>query len=1029
MQIRKLFTAFALGLGLTLALVWLLGGAPLPAVRAADINNVDTTADGISGGDGQCTLREAINNANSDIDTTGGDCTAGDSDDTITLLSGTYVLTRTGTGENSNDTGDLDITDMLTIEGAGPGNTIIDASGLISDRVFHIHSTTATVVISGVTVMNGNIDGGDGGGIYNDDADLLLINTVVRNNIASGGGGGLRTLSGSAALNNGQIVSNTANWGGGVYVGLTGSAFTQTGDSMIAYNVATGTSSSYGGGVYVYQGSAKLGGGQIISNVAGELGGGMFVYVGSAMLEGGQILSNTAGIQGGGVCVDKGAVVLSGGRIAGNVASTNKGGGVFVWQGGAFTQTGVSTITHNTAVDGGGVAVWNGWVTLEGGRILSNTASDDGGGVYVGGGSSDAAHCILNGGQILSNTANEHGGGVYVDYTSAAFTQTGVSTIIHNHANADGGGLYVNYGSAALSEGQIVSNTAGTGGGGVYVGEGSVTLSGGEVRNNTASSSGGGMYVFRGSATLNGGRVVSNTAGSDGGGVYVNRAEVMLSGGQIISNTAKQHGGGVYVNQNTAAFTQTSVSAIIHNHADNDGGGLYVNQADVTLSEGQIVSNTAAGYGGGLFVNEGSATLNGEHILSNAANGYGGGMYVDEGSAALSGGEIVSNTAQQDGGGVYVYTGTLTMLNTTLSGNRADGDGGGLYSSGSGAASAITYTTIASNTASSGGGGIHLAGGAVLLQNTIVAYNGTNCNDTLTSNGHNLDSGATCGFTAQNADPLLDPLTDENGTLVHPLPIGSPAIDEGLCLPGMTTVDQRGVNRPQGDGCDIGAYEAEMPDLTLTKSGPARFSPQERITYTLYVTNTGALTATNVVLTDTLPSGAALVVASDGGIEASGVVTWPVFSVPPGGGLVTRTFAVTATETITNADYAAAPQGLPGVKGAVVIVSSLNHAPAADAGDPQTIGPGDLVTLDGSNSQDDDGDALDYGWRQTGGTPMVTLSGAYSATATFTAPTTPGVLTFTLTVTDTFGASDAAITTVTVEEYCIYLPLVMRNHQ
>ena len=47
----------------------------------------------------------------------------------------------------------------------------------------------------------------------------------------------------------------------------------------------------------------------------------------------------------------------------------------------------------------------------------------------------------------------------------------------------------------------------------------------------------------------------------------------------------------------------------------------------------------------------------------------------------------------------------------------------------------------ASNTAASGAGGIHLAGGTVLLQNTIVAYNGTNCNAALTSNGHNMESG------------------------------------------------------------------------------------------------------------------------------------------------------------------------------------------------------------------------------------------------------------------------------------------------
>jgi len=97
------------------------------------------------------------------------------------------------------------------------------------------------------------------------------------------------------------------------------------------------------------------------------------------------------------------------------------------------------------------------------------------------------------------------------------------------------------------------------------------------------------------------------------------------------------------------------------------------------------------------------------------------------------------------------------------------------------------------------------------LLDTIVAHNGAaNCVGTLTSNGHNLDSGATCGFAASgditDTDPLLGPLTEENGAWVHPLLEGSPAIDAGACVAGITT-DQRGTSRPQGDGCDIGAYE------------------------------------------------------------------------------------------------------------------------------------------------------------------------------------------------------------------------------
>jgi hypothetical protein len=63
-----------------------------------------------------------------------------------------------------------------------------------------------------------------------------------------------------------------------------------------------------------------------------------------------------------------------------------------------------------------------------------------------------------------------------------------------------------------------------------------------------------------------------------------------------------------------------------------------------------------------------------------------------------------------------------------------------------------------------------------------------------------------------NTDPKLGPLADNGGpTLTHlPLP-GSPLIDGGQCIVGLTT-DQRGVARPQGGACDVGAVEVRPED-------------------------------------------------------------------------------------------------------------------------------------------------------------------------------------------------------------------------
>jgi len=129
----------------------------------------------------------------------------------------------------------------------------------------------------------------------------------------------------------------------------------------------------------------------------------------------------------------------------------------------------------------------------------------------------------------------------------------------------------------------------------------------------------------------------------------------------------------------------------------------------------------------------------------------------------------------------------------------------------------------------------------------------------------------------------------------------------------------------------------------------------------------------------------------------------PSFTAPTGPDTLTFELTVTDDDGATDTDTV------------VVNVNAPNVAPTADAGADQTVDSGALVNLDGTGSADPDGTIASFAWAQTGGT-TVTLTGADTATPSFTAPTGPDTLTFELTVTDNDGATDTDTVVVNVNE-------------
>jgi CSLREA domain-containing protein len=246
---------------------------------------------------------------------------------------------------------------------------------------------------------------------------------------------------------------------------------------------------------------------------------------------------------------------------------------------------------------------------------------------------------------------------------------------------------------------------------------------------------------------------------------------------------------------------------------------------DVQPASSATLSGLAIGGGnvdgsGGAIQNEGSLTVTRSTVRDSSAFGDGGGIY-NSGTLRLTLSTVFGNQAFNSGGGIS-NNGALRAVNSTLSGNRvidpfgAD-RGGGLRSTGGSVE--MLNVTINVNEAGTGGGIVN-DGGTVSVRNVIVANSPghANCEGPITSAGHNLDSGATCGFTGpgdlSNTDPLLGPLANNGGpTNTHALLPDSPAVDAGTNNSCPDT-DQRGVPRPQdgdGDGmpvCDMGSVEA-----------------------------------------------------------------------------------------------------------------------------------------------------------------------------------------------------------------------------
>lgn len=418
-----------------------------------------------------------------------------------------------------------------------------------------------------------------------------------------------------------------------------------------------------------------------------------------------------------------------------------------------------------------------------------------------------ATQTIINGSQLDRVLQVHPGAMVVVDGVTirTGLAAPGADHELYGDDGQNGGGI-ANAGTLTLQNSVVSGNQAGAGGSGVPQEDDWTSLKQGGNGGN-----GGGIFNS-GVLVLLHSKVLGNTGGAPGftGCVMPARGGqgggIFSSGVLVVENSLLQ--GNVAGNGGASFCPPTSFSG-----PGGDGGGIY-NSGALIIRFSTLANNVAGtgypnesspggGRGGGLL-NSGTASLN--HVTLGANRAGAGGDSASRYSGPGLGG---------DGGGIY-NSGSLTADNLTVSQNLA-GIGGA--------------SSFSSARAPSGKGGGIATTGPFLLRNSILANPGTgaDCTTEIESRGYNLVLQADgCGFTGNltgnqiGVEARLLPLGDFGGFTPVMLPHPGPAINAGSCTDSAgnpITVDQRGVARPQGPGCDVGAVEAVLNWTFLPVAG------------------------------------------------------------------------------------------------------------------------------------------------------------------------------------------------------------------
>jgi CSLREA domain-containing protein len=693
------------------------------------------------------------------------------------------------------------------------------------DRLFSVGPSAGTVQFSGLTIREGHA-GGDGGAVLNEgSASVSVANSTIKDNFATGSGGGIENhAGGTVRVTDSRLTSNFATGSGSAannnragLLDIRRSSVSNNGDAP----AGAGGSAIENTGELDTEGTVVVADSRVSYNPGGAIrnaGAGGLIVARSV------ISLNGAGDEGaaGGISNHSGALTVRDSTLTGNFAD------------------------YGAAIDNDGAIALDkthGAVTIERSIIASNAAAADGGGLHNG---FEGSFKVIDS-RISGNTAGAEGGGVAnSDKGSVSLAGT---TISGNRAISGGGFNHGGDGPATVTDTELTGNSAQEDGGGLHVdSDGQLTVTGGLIADNKAGRDGGGLHnAGDGVLTVRGTELARNAAQMDGGGVLIDSGAVRISDSTITANTAGQHGGGLSNRGDAAPVVGPTATlarvTVTNNTAKAEGGGVET-RSDGTfeIRESTIAGNRALNGGGLAGGFDGATTVRTTRIRANAAvpqgsvGGEGGGVVYRGDAQLLIDRSSLDRNQARHGGGLFVGGDVpVEVENSTFYENTAAIFGGGVFVD-----SAVDFhdTTLSRNSAPFGGninnGAGSYSGGIVSLLNSIVAnalapvgHTAEDCMGPVLSQGGNMDRGDSCRLRGVGdiirTDPKLKPYAYNGGpTPTLALDPTSRAIDTAgggaLCPP----IDQRAVPRPDGRGCDRGAYELDGDNPCLIPPQIAR---------------------------------------------------------------------------------------------------------------------------------------------------------------------------------------------------------------